>query len=188
MRNKNKRKTKKYKKKTKKIKLQEDTYITSKKKNITKYNNGYRCCYLLKNGKRCKNKCLGIQRVKSFITNKYENKFIVHCSKHFNECKNKYKKYKDVCKKIYNTLERKKFLNKNICNKKTKKKKRKKIIRNINKCILGRLHYPLNCSNGCIIHPYNFKTYNAARNNDIKHYYEINKLILNKLKCEKNMN
>ena len=58
-------------------------------------------------------------------------------------------------------------------------------IGNINKCINGRIDYPIRCSNGCIIHPNTFRGYNLSKKSEKEHFYEILHLIKNKLKCKK---
>lgn len=151
------------------------------RKNITKYNNIFRCCYLLNNGERCKNKCVGLKYLRDLKTNKYKPIFIMQCKKHRKICEKKYITYKNICNKVYTKKQRKKFLRYNICN----KYKNNKIIDNINKCALGRLNFPVNCTNGCIIDPFNKKSFELAINNQKKHFFEVENLINNKLTCKK---
>ena len=107
----------------------------------------------------------------------------MQCKRHRNICAKKYLKYKNICNKITEKTDRLNFITYNLCKNKTQKE-RKKIIKNINKCINGRIDYPVNCSNGCIIEPNNIKSLILAKKNDMEHYHEVVKLIKNKLKCK----
>lgn len=155
------------------------------RKNITEYQKKHRCCFLLKNGERCKNECVGIKKIKDNKTGEYFTTFVIQCKLHSKICENKYLKYKNVCKKIAETADRSSFLKHKICNNKSKKQ-RKQLIKNINKCVNGRIDYPIKCTNGCIVDPYNFKGYKLIKKNDTEHFNEIVNLIKNKLKCQNN--
>ena len=154
------------------------------RKNITTYNNIFRCCYLLKNGNRCKNKCVGLKYLKDLRTNKLKPIFIIQCKKHRKICEKKYTTYKNICNKIYTKKQRKLFLKNNIC-KNNKHDKNNKIIKNINKCIIGRLDFPIQCTNGCIIYPFTKKSLKLSIKNQKKHFNEIENLINNKITCKK---
>ena len=151
------------------------------RKDVTKYNKMYRCCYLLKNGQRCKNECVGVKKIKSNKTGQYFTTFVMQCKKHSKLCEKKYLKYKSDCSKVTKNSDRQIFLKNKLCNNKTQKKK--ELIKNINKCINGRVDYPIKCTNGCIVHPYNFKGYKLIKKTDTEHFNEIVNLIKNKLKC-----
>jgi len=134
---------------------------------------------MLNNGKRCKKNCVGLQYVNDLITNKPKPIFIVHCKQHRNMCEKKYLNYKEICNKVYTKKLRKKFLNHSLCN----KSNYKTINKHIDACVKGRLEYPINCTNGCIVNPANLAALHHAIKSQNKHFNEITQLLKNKINC-----
>ena len=113
------------------------------RKIITRYKNYNRCCYLLNNGKRCKNPVIG-----DFKTNKGTMAYVMRCKVHGPICKKKYIAYKSVCGKVIGNV-------KNLKRLKTKSAagnvfKRISLVKN---CADGRIDYPKRCMMGCVDYP-----------------------------------
>lgn len=145
------------------------------KKKSSKYGDEYRCCFLLTNGNRCNNKAIG----------KKGNSFIVHCDRHHEKCLNKYKYYKKYCNKIYDLSSRDILKKHKFCEGVSKKgsKNRDALL---NKCINERFNYSRNCTDGCLIDPYDMESLITHNRDDLKHRHEILMLIKNRLGCKEN--
>ena len=54
------------------------------------------------------------------------------------------------------------------------------------KCINERFNYSKNCTDGCLIDPYNLESLKVHNRDDLKHRHEILMLIENRFGCRKN--
>ena len=147
----------------------------TRKKKATKYGKNYRCCFHLTNGNRCNKNAVGEKG----------GKFIVHCKNHNEKCLNKYKYYKKYCKKIYDLSSREKLKKHQFC-KGVSKKGSKNRDALLAKCINERFNYSRNCTDGCLVDPYDLEALQIHNRDDLKHRYEILMLIKNRFGCRKN--
>lgn len=168
-----------FKSKKKNKKQNKITKRKPRKKSIkeieSKYGENYRCCFHLSNGNRCNKKAIGIKG----------NRFIVHCKKHNQKCQNKHDYYKKYCKKIYSLSSRDKLKKHQFC-KSISKKGSKNRDQLLSKCINERFNYSKNCTDGCLIDPYNLEGLQIHNRDDLKHRHEILMLIKNRFGCKKN--
>ena len=165
----------KKKNQTKNSKIQNKILRQSKKKKAVKYGKNYRCCFHLTNGNRCNKNAIGEKN----------GKFIVHCKNHNEKCLNKYKYYKKYCNKIYDLSSRDKLKKHQFC-KGISKKGSKNRDALLAKCINERFNYSRNCTDGCLVDPYNLESLQVHNRDDLKHRHEILMLIKNRFGCKKN--
>ena len=120
-------------------------YVTNTTKNrqiITKYKNYNRCCYVLRNGTRCKNPVVGL---KSIPGKTIRSVYVMQCKTHAPICHKKYTIYKSICGKVVgNVNDLKRYKTKSGSGNVFKR------IALVKNCASRRLEYPTKCMMGCI--------------------------------------
>lgn len=145
------------------------------KEEITDCGDGYhRCCYLLSNGKRCKNHAVGLRKIDGKLS------YALQCKQHVRECDRKYEEYKSVCQRIFESKSNLKNLD--VCGSRFQKNVAQRIS-NIQDCVAKRVLWPKRCTYGCIAEPCSEKAKKMTLTHDRRHEHVIRKLI----KCKKNL-
>lgn len=142
------------------------------KEKITNCGGYHRCCYLLKDGTRCKNPAMGLRRIQGKLS------YALQCKQHVGECDKSYKKYKESCSSLFtNNLD-----NLNKCQKRFKTKVFNRVS-NIQDCMAQRILWPKRCTYGCLKEPCSKEAKKLLLSHDDKHEHILKKL----LKCKKNI-
>ena len=123
---------------------------------------GRRCCYLLKNGQRCKNRVLPVKVAG------YDGRVVypLQCAVHSKMCDAKHVKYKKVCDKVFGDLK----------NLKKCRLKKGATVKNAKACINGRKEWPKRCIGGCEKFPTSKFGNKLLMEDDRKHYFVINQI------------